>query len=342
MLKKLLRYTVISASVAALAACGMQQGGGTGNMAQNGYRTNSVEARYGIHQNQHLRMNDTLANAIEKLDGVSKAKVLLSRTNAYVALELTERVRTNSALGGSDARLSNGAHDYGQQGTYYGAFDSRMLPPIPGLLDRPEKVNTPPAGTGALNTGMRGMYQTDTPETENSRGDGQIGGIRTYGGVPGRGRIGALNNKTRKHEASSMIDYGYGSRMEDGPGGGMSQLQAYYNNNGLSSQIRARVESVVRSLMPQIQNVYVSADNGFMKRMSSFTTGLSGKEVKEFNRYVDRLFTEDNNRIRNRYDMNDEDEQAKWRKLNGVNEQMNNSFDRNNPRHSAGKPNTAR
>jgi len=455
MLRKLLRVSVIGASVLALAACGGQNN--AGDMSQNGYRTNQTGAGqgirgnatgYGNHNNRNLRINQDMARAIERIDGISRARVVMGESNAYVAVELNENAGNSPALGGSNARSSQSAQEYGIRGNYYGVTDSRAFPSVvgqdgtnrgAGAMGRNEvgsassapnmygynsrgpgrglnggaeisgyaggegdnggnggflnglgrmlglnrggngangggngagAAGTAGAGTGngllgglttqrtngasanggkpdgatGLNDGARGYatnHRTDlNGNVDYGRYQGMNGntgaaGNGDNGGVTGAGRSGRIGlNRTGMNEGSR--DDANSRYMYNG--GTYGQMNAYNNNNGLSMQVRARVESVVRSLAPNVRNVYVSADRNFMQRLGTYNAGTfnakgnAGRNdpIAQFNDFVGRLFDADNDP--NRYDMSTSGYDQRNR--NGVTQLMDNSFERGNPRHT--------
>jgi len=463
MLKQFLRVTVIGASVLALAACG--GGNGAGDLPQNGYRTNATGAGqgvkgsatgYGTHTNRNLQLNQEIARAIERLDGISSARVVLGETNAYVGVELNANAGNGPALGGNNARSSTNASEYGAPGNYYGATDSRAFPMVRGQganAGNAGGFGRNDVGTGAAAPNMYGLTTRGNGRglaggseiSGYSGGDGNPGGFlsglgrmfglngngnggnvgnagnagnagtngsgatngangtngtsagRTFGlggDEVGNGLIGGVtmqqsggglraNNAGARTGASSTTDLGSGAGsygatqrldvggdmnygryqgMNGGAAGGRSgrvglnrtgvnggmddensrymynggaygQMSAYQNNNGLSQMVRARVESVVRSLAPNVRNVYVSADRNFVERLGTYGTngfgGANGRNlIDEFNSWVGGIFNFDD---MNRYDMNNDQ-----RNRNGVTQGLNNSFDRNNARHSTG------
>ncbi|WP_309122790.1 YhcN/YlaJ family sporulation lipoprotein [Paenibacillus sp.] len=411
MLKKLLRVTVIGASVLALAACGGQND--AGNMSQNGYRTNQTGAGqgirgatdYGNHNNRNLRINRDIARAIERIDGISRARVVMGESNAYVAVETNENAGNSPALGGSNARSSANASEFGMRGNYYGVTDSRVFPRVGGrdgvgttsleeagsAASAPNMYGTNARGAGrglnggseisgysggdgnpggflsglgrmfGLNgdrndrsdhaggtsgaagmTGTNGMTGTTgaaggTGMTGTTGANGAMGSAGMNGGnagnygVTGTGRSGRIGLNPTGMNGTDDANSQY---MHNG--GQYGQLSAYNNNNGLSMQVRARVESIVRSLAPNVRNVYVSSDESFMQRLGTYKTnsfgGRDGESlVSQFNEFVGRIFNGDNDT--NRYDMQNGYDQ---RNRNGVTRLMDNSFDRNNPRHNGG------
>ncbi|MCI3919933.1 YhcN/YlaJ family sporulation lipoprotein [Paenibacillus sp. TRM 82003] len=557
MFKKILRFTVIGASALALAACGAGNGAGNagGDMSQNGVRTNYTGngvgmlgnrtndagmGAYGNHNNRNLQTNVDLARAIERLDGISRANVVLGETNAYVAVEVDRNAGTGPALGGSNARTSQDAQSYGIKGNYYGATDSRVLPNIAGhgangqTGGRAASSNRGTAemygyttgganrgygvasgygaygtngtnGTNGLNgingygangmngrgasgygangtnglggtTGLNGATGTGTTgldgatgTSNGTNGNGLIGGGLRMNGANGTmqglgmtgaqggrngqggqrglsssvrdmnsgaqsygtahqydlggnmdygryddlsGRTGAIGTRNRTNAGNGNNDNGMGVRDRMGAsnngmgargngttagvnnnnrydglsgrvglnrtginggngsgtagtnngamrargvddagshymynGGTYGYMNAYQNNFGLSSQIRARVEAIVRQHAPSVRNVYVSADSNFMERMSTYSGRLGdGRNpvrglMNEFNEFVGGIFTEalDNDGATGtgtrEYDLN---LGYNDRNRNGVTRQMDNSFDVDNPRHRTG------
>ncbi|TLS53482.1 hypothetical protein FE782_04205 [Paenibacillus antri] len=399
MLKKLLRVTVLGASVLALAACGGQND--AGNMSQNGYRTNQTGAGqgirgatdYGNHNNRNLRINRDIARAIERIDGISRARVVMGESNAYVAVELNENAGNSPALGGSNARSSANASEFGMRGNYYGATDSRVFPSVRSRggvgTTSLEEAGSSASAPNMYGTNARGAGRGLSGGSEisgYSGGDGNPGGFLgglgqmfglngdrndrsdhaggTTGAAGGTGTTGTTGTTGANGAAGSagmngmnagnggVTGTGRSGRIGLNPtgmngtddansrfmhnGGQFGQLSAYNNNNGLSMQVRARVESIVRSLAPNVRNVYVSSDRSFMQRLGTYKTnsfgGTDGEGlVSQFNEFVERLFNADNDA--NRYDMQNGYDQ---RNRNGATRLMDNSFDRNNPRHNGG------
>jgi len=447
MLKKLLHFTIIGASVVAMAACGGQPR--ADEMTQNGYRTNMVGnngamQQYGTHTNRSLRANQEMARAIERIDGISRARVVMGETNAYVAVELNNNAGRGTALGGSNARMSQNASDWGIRGNYYGNTDSRAFPSVRGqrttgagtfgLNDVGSQAAAPNmyglnqrtpgqglnggaeisgysggngepggflGGLGRMFGGGRGRANADTnvgggpvegsvTGMETGRGMGTRTGVNAGAGASGTagtagtgmnaggttGGVSGMSGGTASTSNGSFGNYGVNSGIVGGAaaqqngvganggaaqyrglsgrvgmnrtglngpsqedashrymynGGAYGSLSSYNAHDTLSSQVRARVESVVRSLAPNVRNVYVSADRGFMRRLGSYSVRLNGRGggnlANEFNGFVRSMFRETNT---NRYDLNGYDQ----RNRNGVTRRLDNSFDRSNPRHT--------
>lgn len=402
MLKKVLRFTIIGASALALAACGAGNGG-AGDMSQNGYRTNNTgdgvgilgnrtndNSGYGIHNNRNLQSNANLARAIERLDGISRANVVLGETNAYVAVEVEPNASSNPALGGNNARSSQDAQSFGMKGSYYGSTDSRVIPGITGH-GRDSRIGGRAAasnrgttemygygtggaanGGGLIGGGLR-MNNAGSANGGKMQGLGQNGQLSTSGmtssardiggadgtlnrmnaGTQGRsgglsGRVGLNRTGINGFGANGVGGNGTGAGANDAGsrymynGGNFGQMSAYQNNYGLGSQIRARVEAIVRQHAPNVRNVYVSADPTFMQRMSAYGERLGGAGERgplrammdEFNEFVGGIFAgmTDGGRATQDYDFGGYDE----RNRNGMTRQMDNSFDVDNPRHRTG------
>lgn len=327
MLKQLLRAAVIGASVAALAACGGQTG--ANDMPQNGYRTNATGAGQDVrgttgwstHNNRSLRLNQEVARAIERLDGISRARVIVGDRNAYVAVETNGNAGNNPALGGSNARHSMSADDYGMRGNYYGATDSRAFPMLrgQGSFDGRNGTGRKAAGTDSA---APEMYGLNGAARNGSNALGLVGGGEAN--RTGEAQNGARQN-VRGNDATEQYMYN---------GGAYGRMDAYRNNNGLSQQVRGRVESIVRSLVPDLDNVYVSADPNFVERLGTFSDNSFGNGngrnlISEFNAWVGRIFNADGDM--NRYDMNYD---GRMRNRNGG--VLDNSFDLRSPRHQNG------
>jgi len=387
MLNKWLRFAVLGASALALAACGAQGNTGAGDMTQNGYRTHATGAgqtgtgmrgNNGIHQNRNVTINQDIARAIERLDGITRANVAVGETNAYVAVELNEGALNNAALGGSHARMSGSAAEFGIRGNYYGATDSRAFPSVrgqsgiargtaglndvgtgrhaPGMYGYNRATTYSNFGLGGEGTGQNGTGQSGAGQSGTvQRGTGQSGMGQSGTGQSGSKQIGTKQSGagqdrtkgSRQHAGRSgrvgLNDTGMNGPRDDAESRYMHNGGAYgaYNtaNDGLSLMVQARIESIVRAMAPSVRNVYVSADPSLMQRMGTYQVRSNGSRtartgvdwVNEFNAFVGRLFGNDD--ATNRYDMNGGYDQ---RNRNGVTQQMNNSFDQDNPRHRTG------
>lgn len=269
MLSKWLRAAALG-SAALLTACGGMNM--ADDMPQRGYRTNAIgeshgvsgDNGYGNHQNRSLVRSGEMARAIENLDGIARAEVVFGSGNAYVGVVLDEKADESSALGGSSARSSSSPEEYGMKGNYYGATDSRVFP-APGRGGKTlEEVGTSDAA--------REMYGL-------AGSDGGIGGVAMH-------RSGSLGAEGGRTGASSVTD----------AGGASARSRAYWSNNGLSQQVRARVESIVRSIEPNIRNVYISGDPDVVERLSR-TAAVGDEGVESFNAWAARVFgAEDANR----------------------------------------------
>jgi len=282
MMQRRLRAALAAAAAAAvaLAACGGTDI--TDDKPQRGYRTNAFGEShagdigthaYGSHDNRKLTRGGALAQALENIDGIARAEVVVGETNAYVGVVLDERAKESPLLGGSSARSSAGPEEYGMRGNYYGATDSRVFP-APGRGAR----NLSETGTSA---GARKMYGLEG-------GRGGIGGVTMRrSGTPAAGAWGSGGPAG----ASSIADIGGAPP----PPGTNPRLTA----QGLSQQVRARVEAVVRASEPNIRNVYVSAAPGVVEGLGR-TKLRGGGAVRQFNEWAPRFFGKDD---ANRYDM---------------------------------------
>ena len=307
-----------TAAFAALSACGGMSG--EDDMPQKGYRTNAFgeshgpagDGGIGTHQNKTLTRSEEMASTLEMMNGISRAEVVFGSSNAYVGLVLDERALTNSALGGSSARSSSSPEEYGIRGNYYGTTDSRVLPaPGRGALNLEETGTSDGArrmyGLGDSDGG--GIGKSGRSETFGRGGIvGGIGGVATHrSGNPsanpytGSVRMGAKGSTG----ASSITDAGGAAggaaAGENGAGpGAAARKEAFIANNGLSQQVRARVEAVIRSLEPQIRRVYVSTDPEVVERLAQ-TGAAGGGDVESFNAWAAEVFGSKDDK--NLYDM---------------------------------------
>ena len=255
MLRKWLHASVISASVLALAACGVQTG--ADGQDQNGIRTNAVGRGYGIlNQSTQQKQLQRVARAIERIDGISRADVVLMNSDAYVTVELNDRALTGARLGGTHAKGSANASQFGMKGNYYGATDSRVLPPVPGWdNDRIQRQNT----GGPLMNGVTGARGT-APRNNSFSTNKDI--VDMYGYGSGVGRIGGLtmNGTSRNGTRSGAKGSQNGPRT-------MESSLANAGTTGttdlsvLNAKVWGEVQSVVRQMLgDNVRNVYVSTD----------------------------------------------------------------------------------
>lgn len=283
MLRKLLHVSVISAAVAALAACGGQTGAGDG--VPNGTRANSVDAgfRAMTDSTQHAQLG-RVARAIERIDGVSRANVVMANSNAYVTVELDNQAPNGQRLGGNNARSSKSARGFGMKGNYYGPTDSRIFPTVPGWdndrLRREETARSQRNGvTGArgdtprnngfsTNQDVTDMYGYGTSGRPSSRMNGTSGtGRRIHSGEnSGNGMISGI---TMNGTNGSILDRG--SRA-NGSQNGSRSMDSSLTNAGtgvnsvsvLNADVRGEIESIVRTMVHNVRNVYVSTNLDFM------------------------------------------------------------------------------
>lgn len=317
MLKNWLRFTVIGASVLTMVACGNQQG--AGDIGTNAYRTNAADSRTGMnqnamHNNRNLQMSKEVARAVERIDGISQANVVVGDRNVYVAVELDDKRRGgpgNGLIGGVStngvsARNVKGNRtssitDLGTAGTgsMYNALDIRGS----GV----RRHNGQSGRIGMNPTGMMGggtAGQGAIPYGHNQNGDAV-------------GLYGTDRANTGRNGYDSMYMYN---------GGAYGRSQRGGNQYGVNDTLRSKVQQVVYSMVPNARQVFVSADKDFMKRLGTFNDrigdGKNGKGVlNEFNAFVGGVFASPFGNAR--YDMNDS---YNMRNRNGVTRQMDNTF----------------
>jgi|GEM_PF-3296794 len=255
MLRQWLHASVISAMVLALAACGVQTGADGQN--QNGIRTNTAGRGYGIlnQSGQHQKLQ-RVASAIERIDGISRANVVLMNSDAYVTVELNDRAFTGARLGGTHAKGSTNASEFGMKGNYYGATDSRVLPPVPGWdNDRIQRQNT----GGPLMNGMTGARGA-TPRNNGFSTNKDI--VDMYGYGNGGGPIGGLSmngtsgNGTRNGvKGSQNGPRTMESSLSNAGTTGISEISV------LNARAWGEIQSIVRQMLgDSVRNVYVTTN----------------------------------------------------------------------------------
>jgi hypothetical protein len=247
MLRKLLRAFVIGASAAALAACGGQSGAGelTGKDHRGG-------SGYGMLSGAlPAKQSEQAARAIERLDGISQADVRIQGSTVYVTVRLDHQAPSSSRFGRTHAKGSTSARSWGQKGNYYGTADSRVFPTVPGWdndrLRRSERGSQQRTGV----TGVRGTDRRD------------------------RSRIISSNKDT--------VDmYGYGRQTGwNGPQNGPRSMEGFTGMTGsgvsgvsaLNAQVRGQIENVVRTIVRDVDKVYVSTDLDMLDDMSPLQPG---------------------------------------------------------------------
>lgn len=247
---------MISVSVLALSACGVQSGANGQN--QNGFRANT-EGGYGIlnHSAQHLELQRA-ARAIERIDGISRAIVSVANSDAYVTVELNNRAYTGARLGGTHSKASRNASDFGAKGNYYGATDSRVLPPVPGWdNDRLRRENNAGSQMNGV-TGARGM----TPRNNGFSTNKDI--VDMYGYGSGDGRIGGLsmNGTSRTRIGTNGSQNGprtFESSLSNAGTTGTSQISV------LNARARGEINSIIRQMLgDNVRNVYVTTNLDYM------------------------------------------------------------------------------
>jgi len=86
-----------------------------------------------------------------------------------------------------------------------------------------------------------------------------------------------------------------GDRVDNGVTGSEVEFGTYGNGQEVSSQLKQKIASKVKSINSKIENVYVSADPDFVDRMNGYIQNLQqGRPVRgfidEFNTMVERIF----------------------------------------------------
>lgn len=326
MLKSWLRFTVIGASILALAACGGNQQGA--DMGTNGYRANATDNgtgmnRFGMHNNRNLRMNEDVARAVERIDGVSRARVVMGDTNVYVAVELDKQT-------GGNAR--NNAQNRAGTGGTGGVADLRGTTGN-GLIGGVSMHGaTGQNGAG----GNRASSITDFGTVgDGTRGGGMTGtglsgrvGTNQTGLIPyghnGQGNSVGIFGENGGHELRNSNDYD-DTYMYNG--GAFGRQQRDNNAYGVNSTIRSRVQQVVFSMVPNARRVFVTADETFMQRLGTFGDRIGGDRqngrgvLNEFNEFVGNVFAAPFGN--SDYNLNDG---YNTRNRNGVTRQMDNTF----------------
>ncbi|WP_199618400.1 YhcN/YlaJ family sporulation lipoprotein [Paenibacillus alkalitolerans] len=370
MFKRLMRFTVIGATVVALAACGNQQGAdnvGTYGIGGNNVGTRDaggagmLGGRHGMHYNRNLSANRDVARAVERIDGISRANVVMSDRNAYVAVEFDQAGRGtgNRAFGGNNGGtagngLIGGMTTRGltQGGGAAGGLSSSITDHGAGtngagINGTPNRLDL----GGDMNYGRYTRMGADTNGIGNGA-SGRVGLHRT--GMLGRnnatGMLGANNGNRMLGAGNEVNDAadGTGARYMNNGGafgrrGGTNEAGRTFDGGVISPMTRQLIERTVRSMAPTARNVYVSADRNFMRQMDRYAAQMNGNTdagtrglVDGFNRFVQTIFVEpfdnDNYNLIDRYNV---------RNRNGVTGTLDNSFTPANPRNFGGMTDNA-
>jgi len=204
-------------------------------MHGNRLHTNSL---VGLHQNYHLSMNGEIAQKLSAMKGVGEALVVLTDTNAYVA------ITANSAA--NQKNLKHNTH-----------------------LRSLSRTNASylPKGTPI----SRG-YQMQNQDT------GKFDSTKSYDEMkPSAGRA-----MTPRQEAQ------YAPYAKVDP----HQLPAELH---ISAALKDQIADEVKKMVPQIKQVYVSANPEFVSRMAAYWEDVrKGNPIQgfivEFNAMVERVF----------------------------------------------------
>lgn len=227
----------------------------------DGHRLNSNNI-VGLHKNYRLEMSESIAKRLEAMPEVNKAYVMLTDDNAYVAVSFHDN-RNVSAKGTRSRAMS---------------FSEAPTP-----LSRSQQAYQRPY-LSIKSTGTSGMKMTATSGTSISKTKHtRASSISTPNMLMGN----------KKFHAQSAMPFST-TRTINRTGTTMMSNNNHAAATG-TGDLKSRIASEVRSMAPQIKNVYVSGNPDFVDRMTGYANDVRlGHPIQgfiaEFNAMVDRVF----------------------------------------------------
>lgn len=242
-----------------------------------------VNDNIGPDNGRNMRNDKALEAKVEAIPGVRDAKVLVAGNTAYVGLNtgqntlgtgrtgtLTRNNRTGTNAGGTAGTGTTG----GTMGTNTGAAGGGTMN---GTLGGTMGTNN---GAGSASLSGRTLNRGNVNSTHIVRDYG----VSQYGGTMSdrdysvnRGGIGAAGRENT-NRAGGIMGTGIADNRNNAINGtnGTNDRFGLYADDFVSSDLKGKVASAIRSSNPKIQNVYVSANPAMVNRMGTFVRDTAG------------------------------------------------------------------
>ncbi|SEN74430.1 YhcN/YlaJ family sporulation lipoprotein [Paenibacillus sp. OV219] len=221
----------------------------------DGHRLNSNNI-VGLHKNYRLEMSDSIAKRLEAMPEVNKAYVMLTDDNAYVAVSFKD-------------------HNVSAKGTR-----AMNYVPTPTPLSRTQQAYQRP---------YMKIMSSGTSMSMSSKGKTRASSISSPNMTTKNFSMRSVPLSTPTRTMPPTINRPYSSPNS------APLMRSNNNASTVTSDVKDRIASEVRSMAPQIKEVYVSANPDFVDRMTSYMNDVKlGHPIQgfiaEFNAMVDRIF----------------------------------------------------
>ena len=276
-MKKGLVTFVLASTLVGLTGCADNRDNATKNNLRNDVNngmnirnvTNDNNNRLNVQNvNDHnLRYSNRAGRAVEKLQEVDLAHVIIRNNNAYVAVRLkNNRFQTGTGT-------TNNGNNMGTTGTT-------------GTNGRDNHLTARGAGTG-----LNGNYPSTTginpiDNTATGLTPGAGGAANTRGTIGIRG----TNNGTNGNNNNTFTGTNDGTT-------GTNDGTTRANYKRVSSPLDQRIADQVRTSDKAVHRVYISYDRDFFRQMTNYSNDLTGRNRNNNNN--NNLWNNFNNTINN-------------------------------------------
>ncbi|MCQ6559733.1 YhcN/YlaJ family sporulation lipoprotein [Paenibacillus mendelii] len=229
----------------------------------DGRRLNSNNL-VGLHRNYRLEMSQEVAERLSSMKGVSKAYVMLTDNNAYVAVSLDDKKVDKTGVS------AKGMETEGR--SLSRTNDSYLPKGMTGIKGNGARMESSDYDMLGTRNGMNATRSFDDKKTYTNRSL-----YRTY----------------KPNQANKDYPRGAGTFMNPSSAHRMKSMAT--NETETIGTLKDRIAKEVKISAPQIKNVYVSANPDFVSRMTSYMEDVRlGQPIQgfivEFNAMVDRIF----------------------------------------------------
>ncbi|MBT2659134.1 hypothetical protein J7E81_28585 [Bacillus sp. ISL-18] len=244
----------------------------------------------------NLRYSNRAGRAVEKLQEVDLAHVIIRNNDAYVAVRLKNN-RFQTGTGTTNNRTNTGAT--GTRGTT-GITGTNNNLGTTGTNGRDNHLTARGAGTG-LNgnypstTGVNALDNTGTGLTPGAGGASNTRGtIGIRGTNNNNGTTGTMNNNGNG-TTGTMNNNNTFTGTNDGTAG-TNDGTTGTNYRSVSSPLDQRIADQVRTADKGVHRVYISYDRDFFRQMTNYSTDLN---TKGRNKNNNSLWNDFNNTVKN-------------------------------------------
>jgi YhcN/YlaJ family sporulation lipoprotein len=259
---KILRWALISAAVVSLTACTANRQGAADDQNMNDRNENVRQYAY------NLRNTDRNNNKNNNQKYEERYEVTKHYSDAYG--------NTNGIHGISAYYVNDRTTPYGVVNDTHNNTRVELSEEIAEQLTAMREIES--ANVLLTDTNAYVAVEVEDAATGNTNGDrtGDLNGDRN--GNRNGGRNGNQANVNRNRGT----DTGFGTAR-------------YERNDEVAADLKERIASTVRTVKPDIQNVYVSANPDFMERMNGFMSEVRNERpvrgfINEFNNMMNRMF----------------------------------------------------